>query len=42
MLHKQVESLQTGMNLPRSDPMTRSSGHGDEPSNYITGSNFFI
>jgi len=40
-LQKQVESLQTGMNLPRYGPMTRSSEHGDEPSSYITGRNFF-
>jgi len=32
MSQKQVESLQTGMNLPRFDPMTWSSEHGDEPS----------
>jgi hypothetical protein len=41
-LQKQVESLQTGMNLPRYGPKTRSSEHGgDEPSSYITGRNFF-
>ena len=41
MLQKQAVSLQTGMNLPRYGPLTTFSEHGDEPSSYIIGRNFF-